>query len=192
MSNDARLLVSNQNGTPETDQDLDAERKEDYVNTPFLESHYTVPVFWVALFGPDNVATYYDPDDETDVPFLIDSVVNVRERFEQRLPIIQKMFSNIDTYVATWQKLLDGIDHEFIKIQLFEILEMTEDGYGLLVPAISYLQEPNEESLLAFMQLTDFPLVLDPGTNTVIELDHENGKTTEDCLFGFDPWKSNS
>ena len=57
---------------------------------------------------------------------------------------------------------------------------MSEDGYGLLVPAISCLDKPNEESMLAFMRLTDFPHVLDPETNAVIELVHESGKTTED------------
>jgi hypothetical protein len=66
---------------------------------------------------------------------------------------------------------------------------MSEDGYDLLIPAISFVDEPGEESMIAFMHLTNFPNVIDPEMNTVIELDHESGKNTEEFFLGFDPWK---
>jgi hypothetical protein len=43
--------------------------------------------------------------------------------------------------------------------------------------------------MIAFMHFTDFPNVIDPEMNTVIELVHESGKNTEEFFLGFDPWK---
>jgi hypothetical protein len=189
VSNNAQLLISKLSGQPETDEDLDAEAMEEYINIPILESEYTVPIFWLTLFGPENIKTYIDPDDEIDIPYLVDSVANAKDRFKQRLPELRKVFKNIDLYVPYWQKWLDDIDREFIKVQLFEILEMSDDGYDLLEPALKFLEDPKQETMLAFMRLTDFPYIIDQDTHTIVDRELENGKNTQEFLIGYDPWQ---
>ena len=189
MSNNAQLLISDQGGQPETEQDWDAESKEDYVNLAVLESEYTIPVFWFTLFGPENIDHYIDPDDEINTPYLVAAVSDAKARFEYKISELRKAFSNIDSFLPAWEKTLEGIDKAYVKVQLYEILEMSEDGYELLGPALSFLGDPNDESTLAFMRLTDFPDVFDHETGTIVSRKLANGRTTNDYLLGFDPWK---
>ena len=187
MSNDAQLLISNQVGYPETQ--WDAKTKEDYVNLPILESEYTVPIFWLALFGPKNIERYIDPEDEFDMPYLAASVSDAKARFERNLSELRKVFKNVDSFLPEWQKILDGIKKKYIKVELHQILEMTEDGYGLLEPALRFLDNPDEESSLAFMRLTAFPDVFDQESQSILDRTLESGRKTSDYLFGFDPWQ---
>ena len=189
MSNIAQFLISNQDGPPETDEDWEAEAREDYVNEPFLESEYIIPLLWFTLFSTDNIRTYIDPDDEIDLPYLTSPVSEAKARFEGRLPEMRKAFKNIDDYAPQWMKIINGIEKEFIKVQLYEILEMSEDGYDLLAPALQFFDKPDSDTMLALMRLTDFPNVFDQENGTFVDREADDVGTTQEYLFGFDPWK---
>lgn len=189
MSNIAQLLISNQNGMPVTEEDMDAEAKSDFVNIPILESESVIPIFWFTLFSPKNIETYIDPDDEIDIPYLVTTVIDAKANFERHLPGLRKTFTNIDRFVPNWQQTLSEIKEDFIKVQLYEILEMSEDGYDILKPALSFLEEQSEESTIAFIRLTCFPDVYDEKTRSVVDQELENGRNTKDYLVGYDPWK---
>jgi len=188
VSNNAQLVVSNEPGEPMTEADWDAESKDEYVNLPIRQSNDTVPVFWQMLFSPENVETYWDEDNEMDTPYLIAPVAEARARFEQRLPEARKAFSNLDDFLPQWMEVLNGISQRYIKVELSEILEMTEGGYDELVPALKFFDELTQEHAIAFMSLSSLSDVYDVESQIISAQADPNVAAPLDYLMGYDHW----
>lgn len=176
MANVATFLVSDLEGPPETEVEGG--------NLPLRESKYTVPLLWLVLFGVDDVHSYVDPDDAVDVPYLMTTTAEARRLYEVRRPLLRKLLANIEEHTSEWERTLDAIRHRYVKVDLDQILEMTDDGPGLLEPALSFFEAPTEDGLVALMRLTDYPLVLGEGLRSVVDRRLDGGKTTGDILFG--------
>ena len=187
MSNDARLLISNRGGEPMTDADWDAETPKQYVNLPLLESADTIPVLWLTLFTAEDVKTYREEDDEEEIPYLVAPTAQGKAQFQRRLPELRKAFRNIDAFLPNWQEALDKMDRRFIKVDLSEVLDMLDEG-DLLEPALRAFEDPRPETMLALMRLSEFPTVFDTASQTFIDHEERDGRTTVDYLMGSDPW----
>jgi hypothetical protein len=169
MSNIAQLRVSNKSGAPIVDADWDAEEEKDYINLPVLESEDVIPIFWLLLFKKSDLKYYNDPDEEGKLPYLVTTIEKAKQNFTERIPELTKMIRNIDDFTDEWKVFLNLLPRKYVKVDLYEILELSENGFSELAPALTAFDEFSPESITAFVSLTCLSDIIHQETMTIRE-----------------------
>ncbi|GEM_PF-6975261 len=112
----------------------------------FLISKYSVPLFWLALFDEQEFQVGQDEEGEAQY-FCVTDLESARRRFREREPFLRELFLNLDPYLDFWQKVLEQLPAGALRIELTEILLMSEEGeeqIRLALQALHPQSPPNE------------------------------------------------
>ncbi|USN48528.1 MAG: hypothetical protein H6626_05395 [Pseudobdellovibrionaceae bacterium] len=172
MSNDSSLKISNFLDSP-----LES-------GVQILAAEYYIPVFWLAMFTTEDLKTFWDIDNEVEVPYLATTVSRAIKTFEHRVSNLKKMFTNIDDYIPEWTQLQKKMTMNYVLVDLDDVLEMDEDGREQLLPALKAIDEPDVDSMVAFAKLTCFSDIFDQSSGTLNEV--HNRPSVKEYLCGFE------
>lgn len=134
---------------------------------PILEANYCIPLLWLALYSPEDIA-YTTGEDGTQIPYLVTRVESAKRRFAEREGRLRDHFVNIDDHLAAWRIMLDMLETPFVKAEIAEIIWLSDNGEALLQDALAFFASASESgNTTSLLTITALDQIYDTARKTI-------------------------
>ncbi|WP_405096615.1 hypothetical protein [Micromonospora sp. NBC_01412] len=148
MANRSYLFVTDHDGICPAWADV-----PDIANQVLAEDVYAVPLLWLAMFRPDDLATAtFPPDDDDDEVRVTAPIAPTRRALDQldaALPTLARLFADegpLHEHAALLREGVAGMPGRFVTIDPYEIAVLIDerDYYGHLHAGLASLDVPGD------------------------------------------------